>query len=246
MATNKLKPAFCNHAKPGTHFDGGGLYLLVEKSGKKYWRMQCRVNGKRKLLGFGSYPEVTLANAREERRKAQELIKKGIDPIEHTRQQKVAQEAAERLQAKEEGNTFELIAKRLHASKEGKVTDEARDKMLRQLEIHVFPLVGHKRLAEIEGKELLELFRSIADKENHGRKMSYMAKRLCQWSAEVFDFANVEDNNFTLNPCRLIVNHLPSHDTQHAMRIKFQEIGKFIAALDHYPSYEITKAAIWL
>lgn len=246
MATNKLKPKFCDNAPPGNHFDGEGMYLMVKPDGKKYWRMQCRVNGKRKMLAFGTYPKVSLAQAREERRKVQALVRDGIDPVEHGRQQKADRAAAERQQAKDEGNTFEQIARRLYASKEGKVTEESRNKMLRQFEIHVFPEIGHKNLAEIEGKELLGLFRSVAEKTNHGRKMTYMARRLCQWAAEVYDLAHVEDVNFTLNPCRAIVKHLPAHDTQHMARVGFNEVGSFIHALEQYGGHPLTKAAIWM
>jgi hypothetical protein len=48
--------------------DGGGLYLLVKTNGSKYWRMSYRFMGREKLLSFGVYPEVTLAEAREGQR----------------------------------------------------------------------------------------------------------------------------------------------------------------------------------
>ena len=246
MATKKLNSKFCDSAPPGSHYDGEGMYLLVKPDGKKYWRMQCRVDGKRKTLAFGAYPKVSLAMAREEVRKAHALIKSGIDPVEHSRQQKADRVAEERAQLKKAGGTFEQIARRLHASKEGNVTEESRDKMLRQFEIHLFPDIGHKSLVEIEGKELLVLFRAVAEKTNHGRKMTYMAKKLCQWSAEVFDFAAVEDDSFTRNPCRVIVKHLPKHDTQHMARVNFGELGNFIMALDQYRGHPLTKAAIWM
>jgi hypothetical protein len=139
------------------------MYLMVIPAGKKYWRMQCRVNGKRKLLALGVYPEVSLAQAREERRRGRALVREGIDPVEHSRQKKENRLAYERQQAKDAGNSFEQIARRLHASKAGKVTEESRDKMLRQFEIHVFPVIGHKSIAEIEGRELLDLFDSVRD-----------------------------------------------------------------------------------
>ncbi|MDR0250489.1 MAG: hypothetical protein LBI35_04140 [Burkholderiales bacterium] len=45
--------------------------------------------------------------------------------------------------------------------------------------------------------------------------MTYMAKKLCEWTAEVYDLAHVEDVNFSINPCRAIIKHLPGHDTIH-------------------------------
>lgn len=246
MATNKLNPKFCDKAPPGNHFDGEGMFLLVTQEGKKYWRMACYLDGRKKQLSFGTYPRVSLAQAREERRKAQALIRDGIDPVKQKRQLKADRIAALREETKAAGNTFEQIARRLHASKAGKTTEETRDKMLRQFEIHVFPVIGHKSLTEIEGKELLALFRGVAEKTNHGRKMTYMAKKLCQWSAEVYDYAHVEDLNFTLNPCRVIVKHLPTHSTKHMARVAFGELGNFIVALEQYRGHPLTRAAIWM
>ena len=52
--------------------DGGGLYLLVNKDGAKYWRMDYRLNDRRNTLAFGKYPEIALAKARDQRKAARE------------------------------------------------------------------------------------------------------------------------------------------------------------------------------
>lgn len=246
MATNKLTSRFCDIAEAGTHFDGDGLYLLVEKDGKKYWRMVCYLNGKRKLLAFGRYPKISLAKAREERVKAQELISQGIDPVQHAKAQKLQQENIKQKQAHEAGNTFEKIARRLHQNKATKTTDEHRNRVLRQFEIHLFPLIGHRPINEIQGAELLTIFRNIAAKTNHGRPMTYMAKRLCQWTGEVYDLANIENNEFSNNPCRAIMKHLPTHNTKHMARIRFNELPEFLEALKNYKGHTLTKSAIWI
>ena len=194
MAINKLTSRFCDISEAGTHFDEDGLYLLVEKDGKKYWRMVCYLNGKRKLPAFGRYPKISLAKAREERIKDQELISQGIDPVQHAKAQKLKQETLKQKQAQEADNTFEQIARRLHQNKASKTSDKHRNRMIRQFEIHLFPLIGDKLINEIQSSELLTIFRNIAAKTNHGRPMTYMAKRLCQWTGEVYDLANIENN----------------------------------------------------
>lgn len=246
MATNKLKPKFCDTAPTGNHFDGEGLYLMVTPDLKRHWRMACYLNGKRKLLAFGRYPQTSLAQAREKRRNAQELLKQGIDPVQHERQIKAAQEQAKMESEIEAGNTFEQIARRLHESKRGRTIDEYRDKMLRQFELHVFPIIGHKALPDIAGRELLALFKSVAQKTVYGRPMTYMAKRLCQWAAEVYDFAIVEGAFSGANHCRVIIKHLPAHETKHMARVQYQELPKFIQALGEYNGHALTKAAIWM
>lgn len=61
-------------------FDGAGLFLELHKNGSKYWRMKYRFAGKEKLLSFGVYPEVKLAEARKRRDDARAKLRDGIDP----------------------------------------------------------------------------------------------------------------------------------------------------------------------
>ncbi len=71
-------------ASPGAaarkHFDGGGLYLDVRANSSRYWRMAYRFAGRERLLSFGVYPEVTLAEARRRRDQARALLRVGTDP----------------------------------------------------------------------------------------------------------------------------------------------------------------------
>lgn len=53
--------------KPYKLSDGGGLYLLVNPNGSRYWRLKYRIAGKEKLLALGVYPDITLAEARQKR-----------------------------------------------------------------------------------------------------------------------------------------------------------------------------------
>ena len=59
--------------KPYKLADGGGMYLLINTNGSKYWRMKYRFAGKEKMLSIGVYPDVTLADAREKRSEARKL-----------------------------------------------------------------------------------------------------------------------------------------------------------------------------
>lgn len=70
--------------------DGGGLYLLINPNGKRYWRLKYRVAGKEKLLALGVYPDVTLAEARSKREKAKRGIAVGIAPNVAKREEKLA------------------------------------------------------------------------------------------------------------------------------------------------------------
>ncbi len=84
--------------------DGGGLYLLVKTTGSKYWRLKYRIAGKEKLLAIGTFPLITLAEARRKRDEAKKLIAEGIDPNQDKKQKKLAAQG-------EISNTFESIAR---------------------------------------------------------------------------------------------------------------------------------------
>ncbi|MFK2874995.1 DUF4102 domain-containing protein [Dyella lipolytica] len=70
MKTKKTKETrhsggfFVAHCPTASNADGGGLYLLVNPNGSKWWRRNYRIAGKRKTLSMGTYPETTLAEAR--------------------------------------------------------------------------------------------------------------------------------------------------------------------------------------
>lgn len=235
--------------KPYKLFDGGGLYLEVMPIGSKLWRLKFqKPSGKESRMSLGAYPEISLEQARKKRQDARSLLAQGIDPSENRKKAKEARQEQETSKHHENERTFEWIARRLYFSKQGRTTDDYRNTMLRQFEIHLFPVIGGKNIADIEGKELLDLFKAIAKKTNSkGKPMTYMAKKLCQWAAEVYDLANVENARFSLNNhCRSIIKFLPKHQTEHMARIGFEELPQFIQALEAYGGHILTKSAIWM
>lgn len=97
------------------HTDGAGMYLLVKAAGK-YWRFDYRFGGKRMTLTMGTYPEVSLAKARQRRDKARELLADGMDPGLAKRAEKIATAAAA-------ANTFEAVARELHVTEASSCAD---------------------------------------------------------------------------------------------------------------------------
>ncbi len=78
---NKLSSAFVQNAPAGKHPDGGGLYFVKTKSSSGQWVYRYSIAGKRREMGLGGYPAMTLANARHERNRWAETRALGIDPI---------------------------------------------------------------------------------------------------------------------------------------------------------------------
>ena len=92
---------------PLTYPDGGGLSLVFDKNAKRfYWRMKYRFAGKEHRGGYGSYPEVSLAQARACRDRDRQLIAEGIDPI--------AQRKAEEEERRQQALTYEIVARQWH------------------------------------------------------------------------------------------------------------------------------------
>jgi Arm DNA-binding domain len=85
-AIRKTKPT----EKVQRLFDGGGLYLEISPAGGKLWRLKYRHGGKEKRLAFGTYPDTSLANARDKRDAARKLLAAGVDPGEHRKAEKAA------------------------------------------------------------------------------------------------------------------------------------------------------------
>lgn len=74
--------------KPYSLPDGQEFVLYIQPSGAKWWRFRCRFNGKGKMLSLGTYPDVSLANARKKHGEFRELLAQGIDPSLHRQEQK--------------------------------------------------------------------------------------------------------------------------------------------------------------
>src|SRR5262245_37671788 len=79
----------------GYHHDGGGLYLQVSKSGSKSWVFRYKRGGKRRDMGLGRYPTITLAKARIKAKEARELHAGKKDPIEEREREAQEKKAAE-------------------------------------------------------------------------------------------------------------------------------------------------------
>jgi hypothetical protein len=124
--------------------DGFGLYLLITKTGK-YWRMNYRFAGKQKTLAFGTYPEVSLSNARDRVSEARKQLLNDIDPSLVKAVKKLSKlEAAE--------NTFQAVANEWYAKKIATWAPTTAAKVKRYLEKDVFPILGKRPIKDINSR----------------------------------------------------------------------------------------------
>ena len=139
--------------------DGHGLSLQADSKGGKYWRLRYYHphTKKREEIRLGIYPDVSLKAARVKREELRALLEKGIDPKQHQQEQEIKQ----RNQAL---NSFEAVARKWHTDQQAKPdkwTPEHAHRLLRSLELHIFPDIGQRPIAEIMPLEVLSLLQRL-------------------------------------------------------------------------------------
>lgn len=172
--------------RPYKMADGGGLYLLINPDGAKYWRMDYRYSGVRKTLAFGIYPQVSLAEARKRRDAARELLAADQDPAQVKRIEKAERDKAA-------ANTFEVVARAWHTNNIETWQPRTAENILHRLEQDVFPLVGKRPITELKAPVMLDVIQQI-EKRGAGE----IARRNAQVCSRIFDFAiasGIAENN---------------------------------------------------
>jgi integrase len=147
--------------KPVRLADGRGLYLEIAPSGGKLWRWKYRFGGKEKRLSLGVYTsagsntvEVNLEQARKLAEDARRLVREGVDPSQ-------ARKAEKLEKAQQSENTFEAVTREWHSKKSPTWAPEHATRVLRRMELHLFPFIGNRPIAEIEAPELLGALRHV-------------------------------------------------------------------------------------
>lgn len=215
------------------HADGAGMYLLVRAAGK-YWRFDYRFAGKRMTLTMGTYPEVSLAKARQRREKARELLADGMDPGLAKRAEKIATAAAA-------ANTFEAVARELHVTKASSWSPKYAARWIERMEKDVFPYLGRLRLPDISAPMVLEVLRKVEKRGAHET-----AHTLRQTTGQVFRYGvqtgrcernPVVDLHGALKP--LVVKHM-------AAVLEPTKAGELLRAIYDYNGQPMTRAALQL
>ena len=145
-AVRGAKPA----SKPQKLFDGNGLFLFVAPSGAKSWRLKYRFQGREKLLTLGTYPQLSLKEAREACADAKKRLSGGIDPS-----------MEKKVKARSAQTTFEFVAREWHENQKPTWTEGYAKDVLERIDKNVFPSLGTRPIGEITPPELLAVLRRI-------------------------------------------------------------------------------------
>lgn len=183
-------------SKPGRHPVGGtppGLYLNISETGAKSWIFRITVKGRRQHLGLGSFPEVSLAEARDLAGDIKRKVRAGIDPIEERRAA-----AAARAREARQHVTFEVAFEKYYAEKVEREQGNAKHvKQWRStIETYAFPVIGKKPVASITVEDILSVLQPIWEEKNE------TASRVRQRIEAVLDWAGVMGFREGANPAR--------------------------------------------
>jgi integrase len=213
--------------------DERGLGLEVSTTGRKWWRFRYWFKGKENRLSLGTYPEVSLADARERREDARRLIAKGIDPSEARKAEKAAAEEAEA--------TFENVAREWIGKNTPTWAPRHTESIVARLERHVFPFIGKRPIAEVNAPELLRVVKRI-----EAQGLNESAKRALQVCGQVFRYA--------VATCR--AERDPSGDLRGALApvkpksfaaiTDPKQVGGLLRAIDEFRGSFVVKAALTL
>lgn len=218
---------------PQKLFDGGGLFLLVTPTGGKLWRLKYRFGGSEKLLSFGTYPETSLAEARQKRNQASALIAKGIDPS----QTKKAQKAA----GNQETETFEIIAREWYAKFSPSWATSHAKTTIRRLELFIFPWLGARSIKTITAPELLTALRRIEAKG--ALETAHRVKQVC---GQVFRYA-IATGRAERDPSGDLRGAMPPAAVKHMATITDpQDIAGLLRSIEDYRGSMVTRCALQL
>lgn len=235
--------------KPGGRvFDGGGLYLLAAKTsaGLHGWRFNFTFEGLRKTISLGIYPTVDLKMARERASEARRQVAMGINPSEERKQKRaIIVERVEAARRVSEGlpalGSFEEVARRWFETKCKGWMESYSSKVIRRLEIHVFPFIGHMPIASVEPIHLLDMCRSI---QKQGTIET--AHRALEHSSNVFRFG-IAETRLKTDPCRDLRGALEKPITTHFSAItKPRPLADLLRAIDGYHGSRVVRSALRL
>lgn len=216
--------------KPRRLHDGAGLYLEVAPAGGKWWRFKYRRSGKDTRISLGTYPTVSLKEARARRNHARKLLSDGIDPS-----------AARRAQKSAQADTFEAVAREWHAKQAPTWKPGHAETVMTRLEQDVFPWLRDRPTSEVTAPELLTVLRRI-----EARGAIELAHRAHNYAGRIFRYA-IATGRAERDPAADLRGALtPVKEKHHPTITDPQAIGALLRAIDGYRGSFVVRCALRL
>ncbi len=230
IAIRKARPG----AKNTKLSDGKGLYLLLTARGGKWWRFDYRIDGKRKTLSMGTYPEVSLKLARERRDESRAMVARGVDPAQTRKAHKCALEEVA-------ANSFESIAMEWYTKFCKDLAPTSLERVDRCLQSDLLPWVGKLPVKDVTAPVLLEVVRRVEQ-----RGAIETAHRTLQTAGRIFRYA-IATGRAERDPSQDLRGALPPKKTKHhATIVNPDGIAGLLRAIDTYEGHFVTRCALRL
>jgi len=211
-----------DHLKSGRHGDGGGLYLSVSPSGSRSWVFMWNRDGRRREMGLGPYPAVSLASARKRAGEYRVAVAEGRDPI------------AEK--SKEAEPTFAECVRLFLDSMNGQWRNEKHRKQWNMTLTEYCRPIASKRISEIDTRDVLSVLNPI------WQTKSETASRLRGRLERVLDYARVKGWRTGENPALWrghLKNVLPARrklTRGHHAAMPYRDVPAFVKRLRAAPA----------
>ena len=206
----------------------------MQPAGGKWWRFKYRFGGKEGGLSLGTYPDVSLKDARERRDDARKLIANGINPGMHRQIERDRKVEAT-------GNSFEAIAREWYAKYASTWAASHGEKIIRRMERDIFPRIGSRPVSEVTAPELLSALRKV-----EARGAVETAHRALQNCGQIFRYA-VATGRAELDPSGDLRGALPPmKQKHHASLTEPVAIGELLRAMAGYSGSLVTRCALQL
>ena len=221
----KIKPL----EKKKRYSDEKGLYLEVTPAGGKFWRLKYRFNRKESTLTIGSYPEISLAQARRVRDEARIQLYQNIDPNAVKNQ---------RLQQTDESILFKSLALEWMEDRKVVIKEATYLRDLSVFEKDLFPALGNLPIDQIKGKDVLACAKKIEE-----RGAQEMAKRSIPLAGRIFRFA-IRKGIIEHDPTPHLQEALKPRKVKHMARLDISEFPAFLLRMDNYHGNILVKTAL--
>lgn len=153
-ATNRLSASTVKAAPAGKHADGGGLWLVKRPDGGAQWVLRVTPHGRRREMGLGAYPDVSLKEARESADQWRAMVRQGLDPIKERERQR--REAARNIHKLTDIALDAFESRKAELKGDGKA-----GRWFSPLELHILPKLGQVPVADIDQKDIRDTLAPI-------------------------------------------------------------------------------------
>ena len=220
--------------KPYKLADGMGLSLLVEPTGAKLWRFRFRYGGKESMISFGSWPEVSIAEARAKRDDARTKLREGVNPSTARRQARIEREVAS-------GNTFRAVAKDWIDANKNQWIESHTERIQRSLDRDILPALGDRPIADITAAEVLAVVRKVEKRDALDQ-----AKRALQRMTSIFALG-VSSLRCPVNPARELRGALKkAPKVKHRASLALDALPEYFERFAELQADPVTRAAMAL